>query len=183
MNDGKVGVALCKEACPVCAKLFDGPIVMNTYLTKSASEKVKKLHGQTIGFMKEPCDECKGYMKQGIIFVTIDEAKTIEAHKAEIRDLEFDIAAFERSSRYSRKEGIEMQNRLAALRKNPYHNPYRMGGFFVIKEDAVLRMGITEELLASILKKRMCFISEETATELGFYKAHADRTKEGNNGG
>ena len=42
-------------------------------------------------------------------------------------------------------------------------NPYRTGGWAVIKEEAVRRIGIQPpELLDSILKQRVCFVTDET---------------------
>lgn len=76
MSNSNFEVALAKEVCPVCAKEFDGPIIMNTYLTEEAAKKVKDLHQKPIGYMKEPCKECQEYMKQGVIVIGIDPEKT-----------------------------------------------------------------------------------------------------------
>lgn len=76
MNNKTLKVALVKEACRICAKLIDGPIILNTRLTEAEAKKVEDLHGKTIGFAPEPCTECKEFMKQGIIIVTIDESKS-----------------------------------------------------------------------------------------------------------
>lgn len=75
MSD-KLGVALAKEACPLCGKTVDGPILMNKRLTKPEADKVKALHGQVIGFTDEPCAECKELMTKGILLIGIIEAKT-----------------------------------------------------------------------------------------------------------
>lgn len=71
----KIGVALAKEACPVCTKLYDGPILIDR---KIGSTKVEKFHQQTIGFMKHPCDECREKVKEGegTWIIIIDESKT-----------------------------------------------------------------------------------------------------------
>lgn len=37
-------------------------------------------------------------------------------------------------------------------------NPYRTGGWIVIKDEAVKRMILDEKILAEVLRKRMCFI-------------------------
>lgn len=75
-DEDKLGVAVVKEACRICGKSYDGPLILNTRLSVPMADKVKALHGKTVGFMKEPCDECKEFMKQGIIVVGIDESKT-----------------------------------------------------------------------------------------------------------
>lgn len=72
----KVGVALVKEACPVCAKALDGPIIMNTRLSEKRAEDVQALHGQIVGFRDEPCDECKELLTKGFVLIGIIEEKT-----------------------------------------------------------------------------------------------------------
>jgi len=74
-----LGVALLKEACPVCGKLFDGELVINTHLNPSAAKKVGELRGQVSGFMKQPCDECKDLMTKGFIIIGADRSKTDDA--------------------------------------------------------------------------------------------------------
>ena len=76
MGEDTLGVALTKEACPICAKTVDGPIVMNTWLTKGEAKKVKELHGKTLNWMKEPCDECKDMMTKGFILIGAVEKKS-----------------------------------------------------------------------------------------------------------
>ena len=76
VKENTLGVALVKEACRVCGKLMDGPIIMNTRLSKPMAQKVEELHGKTTGYAKEPCQECQDMMKQGILLVGVVEAKT-----------------------------------------------------------------------------------------------------------
>lgn len=77
MNDDKIlGVALTKEACPACGALIDGPIVMNTKLTKKAAEETENLHGKVIGYLEKPCDNCKGLMSKGFLLIGVDMDKT-----------------------------------------------------------------------------------------------------------
>ena len=120
------GVALVKEVCPVCGQSFDAEIIINTLLTASMAKKVEELNGKNIRSMKEPCDECKGYMKLGIIVVSYDAEKT----------------------------GTD------------FHNPYRTGGFFVITEEAAVKLEFSDE----ILKRRVCFMEHEVAVKLGFFQ-------------
>lgn len=67
------GVALVKEACPLCAKVEDGPIIINQMLTKPAADKVRELHGKTIGMMENPCKECQSMMEKGILLIGVVE--------------------------------------------------------------------------------------------------------------
>ena len=72
------GVALTKEVCPVCGKIHDGAIVMNTVLNERNATEVEKLHNQVVGFMPHPCTECREKMPEGTgtWLVLIDEDKT-----------------------------------------------------------------------------------------------------------
>lgn len=133
MTNSNLGVAATKRACPCCAQLFEGEIVFNTLLTKPNKERVEELHGKTIGFLEQPCEECQGYMEQGVIVVTIDPAKS-----------------------------------------NPEepNNPYRTGGFFVVKDDWITRLfDDNKEMRDHVITKRMMFIEHEAADRLGLFNA------------
>ena len=76
MKESTLGVALVKEACPLCGALSDGPIVMNSILSEERAKEVKALNGKTIGYSEEPCKECKSVMEQAFLIIGIVEAKT-----------------------------------------------------------------------------------------------------------
>lgn len=78
-DDKKLGVALTKELCPICTKEVDGAIVMNTRLTPGAAKNVEKLHGQVVGWSKEPCEECKEMKAKGFVLIGAVEKKTTDA--------------------------------------------------------------------------------------------------------
>jgi hypothetical protein len=71
-----LGIALTKEACPLCGKLESGDIFMNRILTEHHAKKVEEMHGKVVGFMKEPCTECQDLMKQGFLLIGYVEAKS-----------------------------------------------------------------------------------------------------------
>ena len=75
-DEEKFAVALAKEACPLCGKLSNGPIIMNTRLTRADANKVKEYHNEVIGFTKKPCEECQDMMTKGILLIGVIEAKT-----------------------------------------------------------------------------------------------------------
>lgn len=75
-DESTIGVALVKEACPLCGKVEDGPIILNTRLSVKRAKEVEKLHGQVIGYMDKPCKECQEYMTQGILLIGVIEEKT-----------------------------------------------------------------------------------------------------------
>ena len=72
----KLEVSLCKELCLICCKEIDGPIVMNSILTKTHAKNVKDLHGKIIGFAKNPCEECQSSLEQAFLFIGFDEEKS-----------------------------------------------------------------------------------------------------------
>lgn len=70
---------------------------------------------------KEPCAECKNWMGQGVICISVDPVKSTD------------------------KE-----------------DPWRSGGWVVLKDEAVTRwLGHNEELLSDVLKRRVMFIEDE----------------------
>lgn len=80
MNDPQFEVALAKELCPICGKAIDGPIIMNTKLTKQCAEEVKKIHRKVVGFAPKPCKECQEQMTVAFMFIVIDESKSDPAN-------------------------------------------------------------------------------------------------------
>lgn len=71
-NKEKKPVVITKRACRVCGKLYDGDILIARNMKTDLSE----MDGQVVGWLDEPCDQCKEWMKQGVIFVGIDPDKT-----------------------------------------------------------------------------------------------------------
>lgn len=70
MGPKSLGVALTK--CYFCGK--GDKIVMNAVLTPERAAKVEKLNGMITDM--DPCNECRGYMKKGIIIIGIDSKKS-----------------------------------------------------------------------------------------------------------
>lgn len=108
-------------------------IIMNTRFTPSAAAHVKTAHNKVLNM--HPCPKCEGLMKQGIILITVDEAK---------------------SAKDWAKEEIP--------------NPYRTGGFFVLKEEAVERLFDNPTAVAFAKKHRWLFIAHEVAEHLGMFR-------------
>lgn len=76
MSKNEIGVALVKEACPICGAAHDGPIVMNRTLSEHRAKKVEALHGKVVGYMDKPCDDCQKLMDQGFLLIGVIEEKT-----------------------------------------------------------------------------------------------------------
>lgn len=74
-------VALTKEICPVCGKVMDGPLIMNSFLTEKCAKEVKDLNNKVIGFADHCCEECAKYKDDAVYFVSIDESKSSQSLK------------------------------------------------------------------------------------------------------
>lgn len=73
----EVGVALVKEACPICCEPIDGPILIGKQFNKRIAEKVNKLNGQVVGFADKPCPKCQKLIDEGVFFIIgVDMEKT-----------------------------------------------------------------------------------------------------------
>lgn len=89
-------------------------------------------------FDREPCDECKGYMEKGVLFI-------------------------------STRNGDAQSD-----------NPYRTGGWCVIRDEDVKRMGIEPpQLLARILQQRVCFLTDDTWDTIGLPRGAVAEDKGG----
>lgn len=69
-------IALAKEACLACGKLIDGPIIMNSILTKKEANKVKEIHNKCIGYAEDLCNDCKELCTKGLLIIEIDADKS-----------------------------------------------------------------------------------------------------------
>jgi formylmethanofuran dehydrogenase subunit B len=78
MEKSKLGVALTNLVCPICGKVCDNQIIMNTKLTYKEADKVRELHGQNVGFSEKPCEECSEAMKEAVMFIVVDASKTTD---------------------------------------------------------------------------------------------------------
>jgi len=112
--DRKPGGGSMRKVCPKCDADCEG-------LNKEPLGEYEKLR-----MPPEPCGECAGYMKQGIIILSV-------------------------------KDG------------DP---DYRTGGFWVLKEEAVKQiMDGNPEMLADVLKRRVCLMEDSVCEKLGLTKA------------
>jgi hypothetical protein len=116
----KHGVNPSVEQCFVCLK--DVGVVLFGRLEGDA-EAPRKV---CLGPSSEPCDECKKLMKQGVILISVDEAKT-----------------------------EDMQN------------PWRTGGWCVVKDDFIKRVFNPPELVEHVLARRMAFMPDDAWDALG----------------
>lgn len=88
---------------------------------------------------KEPCDKCKGYMKQGVILISVREPKSEDEEQ----------------------------------------NPYRTGGWVVVKDKFIKRTVSPPELCAAILKERKAFVPDEAWDMLGLPRGSTEGISDG----
>lgn len=76
IENNKLGTALVYYACPICGRQADSAIVLNQKLSATAANKVKELHGKTVGYAENACEECTKHKDEGIFLVEIDSSKS-----------------------------------------------------------------------------------------------------------
>jgi hypothetical protein len=87
----------------------------------------------------DPCSKCADLMKQGVILITIDNEKS--------------------GKDWHKPDGS----------KNWMPNPYRTGGWFVVRDEAIRRMIKQVELANWAIKNRFMFIEHEVADKVGLF--------------
>jgi hypothetical protein len=70
----KHGVNPCIPTCFYCGEGKNEIILLGAMSKHITGHDEAPMHGPC--FDKEPCDKCKGYMKQGIILISVDAAKS-----------------------------------------------------------------------------------------------------------
>ena len=126
--DLEYGLNPSLSTCFLCGE--DNEIILFGRLTPAQRKALNSKDGQAphrICVDKRPCTKCEGYMKQGIILISIDEAKSTDTT-----------------------------------------NPYRTGGWCVVKEEVIKRLDLqSPELEDNILESRVAFIPDEVWNMMG----------------
>lgn len=63
-------VSIVKYLCPICGKVAEEGIIMNSLLTEKNAKAVKDLHNKAIGYTDHACSECKQY-KDKVVFLLV----------------------------------------------------------------------------------------------------------------
>lgn len=129
----------------------DHQILMNSLLTPRHAANVKQAHGMVIDM--SPCNKCEEMMKMGVILITIDPAKSTKDWNKPPR-------------------GTEPKD-------NWMPNPYRTGGWFVVRDEFVRRVFEPAEIADYAIKHRWMFIEDEAARMMGLFDAapsHDEKT-------
>jgi len=124
----KYGLNPTMTTCFFCGEVKD-ILLVGAHVAKAKEVGLCSSDGKmnrTIGCVdKEPCQKCKGFMKHGIILISVKDGE----------------------------EGA---------------NPYKTGGWVVVKEGFMKKVTDDIELINSILRPRMSFIPDEVWDVLGF---------------
>jgi len=109
---------------------------------------VSAFHNKVISM--NPCSKCEGYMKMGIILITIDEKRSEDG--------------------WERPKPVRVKTGYNTYKDEPgMPNPFRTGGFFVISEDAFKRAFTGEGIQEFGLRARFMFMEHNAAIEMGLF--------------
>jgi hypothetical protein len=148
------GVALTK--CYFCGE--GDQIVLNRVLTAHNAAKVEKMNGRVVNM--NPCNKCQGYMQQGIILITIDEAKS---------GADWNKPPPKSHCLYAGRKCFgdhKCQCNCEGCHCLWMPNPYRTGGFYVVKEDALARI-LDATMFKFARQHRWMFIADDAAEKIG----------------
>lgn len=76
MENSKIEAAIVKYLCPICCKVAEEGIIMNSLLSEKIAKEVKNLHGKAIGYSNHACKECAKYKNEGVFIIGIDTSKS-----------------------------------------------------------------------------------------------------------
>ena len=114
------------DTCFYCNKPKDILLIgsrVSKFKEAGLADETGRMNHQIGVLDMEPCSECAGYIKQGIILISCKD-----------------------------EDGNENEKEIG-------NNPYRTGGWIVIKEEALGRM-INKELFEDLKKKRFAFVPD-----------------------
>lgn len=142
-NELKLGVALTR--CFFCGEagdlLIDRRLRVGRSPVDACHDKARtRLANSKVSFSLA-CSKCEGYMKQGVILISIDDAKS--------------------------DEGWNKPPTLDEDRKGWMPNPHRAGFFGVVTDDCIRRLINEPALVKWALKRRWMFIEHEVCRVTG----------------
>lgn len=63
-------------ACPICGRIADSAIAINSRLTEKYAKKVKELHNKVVGWSEVACKECASHKDECVYVIEIDAEKS-----------------------------------------------------------------------------------------------------------
>lgn len=118
-----------------------------------------------VALAKEVCPVCLKESDGPILMNT----KLTEHHARKVESLHGQVVGFSEEfcpeCKEHAKEGVFFVG-VDGSKTEDMNNPYRTGWLSCVKDEAVKRF-MTEPMLSQVLKKRMCYIPDEVAMEIG----------------
>lgn len=145
-------LAVAQTNCFFCNK--PDQILINTILTTNEAKLVKSANGKIINMA--PCNECNDFMSQGIILLIIDEEKC-------------DPSWYKNPYKFVPRQECKSDNNWEFANKSYFNwipNPYRTGGFFVVKDKVISKMTLCKHTANNVLKHRWTFVDHKVVKQL-----------------
>lgn len=76
MSKDNFAVAMINYACPICGRIADNTIAINSSLTEKSAKEVKELHNKVVGWSENACKECAAHKDECIYIIEIDAEKS-----------------------------------------------------------------------------------------------------------
>ena len=121
---------------------------------------------------KEPCDECKEFMTKGVIFISVKDPYRVHSCRACKHQWSAPVTLSKATPNLSGEvtpqcpkcSGVGVNS--GPIKENEPDNPYRTGGWIVVKDDYVRRIA-QEPVLSQLLKARVAFMPDAAWRLLG----------------
>lgn len=133
------GPAVALTKCYFCGESNEILLQCKNILFKD--RRIEQMNGKV--YSMNPCNKCQDLMKQGVILITIDEEKSGPSWNVPPNDPE--------------------------ERKHWMPNPWRTGGWFVVKDKAIKRLIKSGPLADWAIGHRWMFISHHAAECMGLF--------------
>lgn len=131
--------------CFYCGEDKNEILLATRFINGNPYPDMSKAHGKVIDM--EPCDKCQALMGQGVILLTIDADKSPQG---------WNVPQYYNKRRSSDPDVLIPPN------------PYRTGGFFVLRDEAIARM-FDDSMAQQVLRCRWSFIEHEAAERIGLF--------------
>ena len=147
-------------------------------LEKAGAEVIDGRAPSNLVMDMEPCHKCKEYMEMGVILISCREPIDFQHRTHSCGECKHVwITPVEQSAHTSNLSGEKSEECPECSSRNVHssrvqeaedpQNPYRTGGWVVVRDEAIERMVSPPELTQYILKKRVAFIPDEAWEILG----------------
>lgn len=151
------GPAIALAKCFYC--LEGGDLLIQSQNILFKNPKIERMNGKVIHM--QPCSKCKGFMQQGIILITIDDAKSCpdwnkDPNKGRCPECD--------GRKTDPKSWGKCKHCDGSGRSHFIPNPWRTGGWFVVTEESFRRM-FSGDAADFGLKMRWMFIEHAAAEQ------------------